>query len=396
MNKIKLSRRLGALPSQAFEFFDKAKKREASGADIIHLEFGTSSFDTPSNIKEAAKRALDEGRVHYDELSGVQEFRNALAIKLERDNCLKVDPDSQILVTSALTQGSFAALMALIDEEDEVINFNPGYHVHDRRVLFAGGMVRHVALRKEDGYHLNVEDLEKAVTPRTKVILWVNLLNPVGRVFNEGELGAMAEVAKKYDLMVLSDETYEYVTYDGQHMSIATLPGMTERTVTLFTFTKAYAMDGWRLGYAVGPPNLIAAMKQITVAVHTHVNVFIQWGGIEAVLGSQKPIQEMVEEDRRRRDLAVERLNKMQQVKCHSPQGAIYVFPDFSAYNMESEDLAEFLLETANVATAPGTEFGSEGKGHLRMCFGGVTYERLSEGFDRIENILPQLASRND
>ncbi len=276
---MRFAKRMSTQPAQAFSNYEKAIELERSGVDIIKMGVGSPSFDTPANIKEATKRALDLGFVHYDEMAGLKEFRYALEEKLAKVNGIKADPDTQILVTSGLTLGAYAAIMALIDEGDELVNFDPGYTTHDKRVAFAGGKVAYASLKKSEHYLLNKHELEKAINPRTRAILWVDPHNPLGRVFSRSEIEIVAEVAKEHDLVVLSDETYEYFTYDGRkHISIASLPGMAERTVSLFTFTKAYAMDGWRLGYATGPEVIINEMKKVTTAAHTHVNTFIQKG----------------------------------------------------------------------------------------------------------------------
>lgn len=387
---MKFARRMLSQPNKAFgRTPELILEMERKGIDIIKMAVGSPSFDTPINIKEATKRALDQGLVHYDEIAGLREFRYAISQKLSKSNNIKTDPDSQVLVTAGLTQGAFAAIMALIDEGDEVISFDPGYPSHYKRVEFAGGKIRCVELGKEDGYTVRREAVESVVTDKTRAILWVNPHNPLGRVFSRPELEVISSVAKENDLTVISDETYEFFTYDQRkHVSIASLDGMGERTVSLFTFTKAYAMDGWRLGYAAGPPEVIHEMKKVTAAELTHVNVFIQKGGVEAILGDQTSLLEMVDEDRRRRDRAVRLLNEMEGVSCQNPEGSIYVFPDFGSYGLDSDKLEEIFLEKGHVASLSGNSYGRLGAGHIRFCFGSVPEDRLVEGLERVKKVL--------
>jgi len=380
----KVAKRIPHKISKVFTIFETANNMERAGADIIHLELGRPSFDTPSHIKEATKVAIDQGYVHYDEFLGLLEFREVLAEKLKRDNRISVDPNCEILVTAGITQGAFAAIMALIDEGDEVLVFHPGYTPHEAKVRFAGGIPVPVVLKERDCYTLDPSAIEKRITSKTRMIIFVNPSNPLGRVFSEKEVSALADIAIKHDLLVLTDEVYEYILYDNhKHHSIAALPEMKDRTISLFAFTKAYAMDGWRLGYVAASKELMEHVQKVTMLSTTHTNVFIQKGAIEAVRGSQECVKEMVKEDKRRRDLAVKKLNKIEGIRCARPEGAIYAFPNVSEIDFSSERIAEYLLTEAHVASVPGTAYG-EGEGHLRICFGAVTYKRLESALDRI------------
>lgn len=369
---------------KGFGMYPEAARLEREGVDVIHLEVGRPSFDTPAHIKQAAKDALDAGIVHYGDLQGTAALREALADKLHRFNGLEVGPEN-VLVTTGLTQASFATFMAALDPGDEVIVLEPRYPQHPPKIELMGASVVSVPLDHRTAYRLDPERVEAAVTDRTAAIVLVNPANPVGTVFTRDELAALADIAIRHDLLVVSDEVYEYITYDArEHVSIASLPGMFERTVSLFAFTKAYAMDGWRLGYAVAPEPLLRDIHRVAMNETTHPNVFAQEGAIAAVTGPQEPLEEMVSEDRRRRDLVHERLNAIPQITCHRPQGSIYAFPRIADLGQTSTDFAMGLLEQHHVATEPGTSYGPSGEGHVRICFGSEPYERLEVAMDRL------------
>ncbi|QBI22029.1 pyridoxal phosphate-dependent aminotransferase [Egibacter rhizosphaerae] len=376
--------------------YPRAAALEREGADVIHLEVGRPAFDTPVDIKEAAKQALDAGIVHYGDLQGTERLRQALARKLSEFNGLPAGPEN-VLVTTGLTQASFATFMAALDPGDEVLVLEPRYPQHPPKIALTGATVVPVPLDPERGYRVDPERVEAAITPRTKMLVLVNPANPVGTVFTRDELAVLADIAIRRDLLVVTDEVYEYITYDGrQHTSIAALPGMWERTVSLFAFTKAYAMDGWRLGYAVAPTELLGDIHRIAMNETTHPNVFAQEGAVAAVEGDQQPRHDMVAEDRRCRDLVYERLNAMPGVRCHLPEGSIYAFPDVSGLGQPDPEFAEQLLHEAHVATEPGSSYGAMGQGHLRVCFGSEPYARLEEAMDRMAKYVQSVAPAHD
>jgi aspartate aminotransferase len=377
---------------KGFGMYEVASQLVSKGIDVIRLDVGRPHSDTPNHIKEATIRAIRDGFVHYDHLSGLGELREALSIKLKRDNDIEANPDTDILVTIGLTQAAFAAITATVREEDEVLLFEPGYAPHVDKVKFAKAKTVFIPLLGSEGYTLRSERIAKKITSRTKAIIWNDPQNPTGRVFGEDELRDLSEIAIKHDLTVLSDEAYEYNVYDGRkHITLASLPGMMNRTISMFTFSKAYAMDGWRLGYAVASKELIEKMKSITLLTSTHPSVFIQKGAVAAVLGSKKCVVDMVGEDQRRRDLVVRRLKEIPGVTCLEPEGSIYVFPNVVNIEKSSSKLSEYLLREGHVAVNPGIEYGKDGEGHIRICFGAETYERLEEGIERIEKALKKL-----
>ncbi len=241
------------------------------------------------------------------------------------------------------------------------------------------------ALDRGSNFSIRADLIEKHVTARTRMIVLVNPSNPTGRVHTRAELEALASVAIRHDLLVVSDEVYEQVIYGGRrHISIATLPGMAERTITLFAFTKAYAMDGWRLGYLTAPSHMIPAMLKVSMNDVTHVNTFIQYGGLAAVSAPPDAVNEMTEDDRRKRDLVVRRLNQMRGVTCAEPEGTIYAFANVEGTGRDSTEIAYALLEKAAVVVEDGAFYGPSGRGHLRVCFGSETYARLDEALDRM------------
>ena len=389
----KVARRISETSKKSFGMYARAAAMGAAGADLIHLELGKPIHDTPQHIKEATVAALREGKVHYGDLQGEPAFREALAEKLRRFNRIDASPD-EVLVTNGLTQASFAAIMALVDPGDEVILLEPYYPQHVGKIELAGGTCVMVPLDAENGFSIRGDWIEAAVTPRTKMIVLVNPCNPTGRVYTSEELQAVARVAIAHDLFVMSDEVYEYITFDrAEHVSIAALPGMRERTVSMFAFTKAYAMDGWRLGYAAADASLIPALMKITANEVTHVNTFIQYGGLAAVLEGEAAVEQMVADDRVKRDKVVQALNQMPGVRCALPEGTIYAVPDIRGTGRSSQALADALLDQARVVVEAGSFYGSAGEGHLRICFGSVTHDEIDEAMGRMSrffNNLPQ------
>ncbi|MEA3180501.1 MAG: aspartate aminotransferase [Gammaproteobacteria bacterium] len=387
---IRLSRRVTDTAEKSYGMCDKAAAFIPQEG-LIHLELGRPYYDTPQHIKDATIRALQAGEVHYSDMRGNAALRQALADQLASRNSMVVDPD-QIIVTNGLTQASFMAFMAVVDAGDEVIVLDPYYPQHIGKIEMAGGRVVPVPLDAAEGFRIRPEWIEAKVTARTRALVLVNPGNPTGRVYTEGELASVADIATRHNLVVIADEVYEHITYDGaKHVSIASLPHMSERTISMFAFTKAYAMDGWRLGYAVASGAIIQGMAKIFTSEVTHVNTFIQHGALAAVTGPYEPIQAMIDADRRNRDLMVQRLNCMPNVTCDVPQGSIYAFPDISRTGYRAQALAETILESAGVVVEAGSFYGTCGEGHLRLCFGSQPYESIEEAMDRLSGFFAAL-----
>ncbi|MCA8896386.1 MAG: pyridoxal phosphate-dependent aminotransferase, partial [Amphiplicatus sp.] len=354
------------------------------GIDVIHLEVGMPSFDTPQHIKDGAIAALQGGLVHYGDFAGNAGLRRAIVKRLADHNAVNFS-ENEIVVTNGLTHASYAVMMAAIDPGDEVILLEPYYPQHVNKIELAGGKVVFAPLDKARNFAIDPQAIEARITPKTKMICLVNPANPTGRVYSREELQSLADIAIRHDLLVLSDEVYEQIVYDGaEHISIASLPGMRERTFSLFAFTKAYAMDGWRIGYIAADARYMPAILKITMNDVAHVNVFIQEGARTALEGPQDIIREMLDDDKRRRDLVVSRMNQMSGVTCATPEGTIYAYPDISATGPSSAKVADEILEQCHVVTEAGSFYGPSGDGHLRICFGAEPYERLEEALNRM------------
>jgi len=377
----RFARRVTSTPAKDFGMAGRA----ASLSDVIHLELGRPVDDTPRHIKDATIRAINDGHVHYSDLQGIPELRTALADKLRRDNGIDVGPEG-ILITNGLTQASFAAFMALLDEGDEAILLDPFYPQHLGKIELAGARPVFAPLDAAAGYAIRADLIEPFINARTRMIVLVNPCNPTGRVYTRAELEALAELACRHDLVVLTDEVYEHILFDGaRHISIASLPGMAERTVTMQAFTKAYAMDGWRIGYLAAPTDFIPHLMKITTNEVTHVNTFVQHGALAAVTGPSDALADLVAGDRARRDLVVQRLNQMPGVRCPLPEGTIYAFPDISGTGLTSHEAADRLLTEAKVAVEAGAFYGETGEHHLRICFGAQHEDVLTEAMDRLQ-----------
>jgi aspartate aminotransferase len=386
--------RMSSQAGKGFGMFEVASRLQQTGADIIHLEVGRPSSDTPIHIKEAAKAALDAGIVHYGELQGLQPLRVALAERYTSLYGANYSPD-EVLITNGVTQASFATFMAAIEEGDEVIVLDPFYPQHNSKIRLAGGIVVTVPLKLMEGtFRLDIDAVETAISPATKMIVLVNPANPTGTVYTREELQQLAAVAVDNDLLVLSDEVYEFITFDEhRHVCFASLPGMKERTITVSAFTKAYAMDGWRMGFAAAPEPIIAELRRVTMNSTTHPCVFAQEGALVAVTASQDCVKQMVAEDRVRRDLVVETINAIPGMNCPVPQGTIYAFCDISGLGVDADTLALRVLEETHVAVESGVFYSGRGKDYLRICFGSEPYERLAEGMKRLSSYLAKEAT---
>lgn len=386
-----LAKRITHSSKKNYGMYARAAALAEVGADLIHLELGRPIHDTPEHIKRATIDALRAGKVHYSDLQGLGTLRAALAAKLRDFNGIDAAPE-QILVTNGLTQASFAAFLATIESGDEVILLEPYYPQHVGKIELAGGKVVLAPLDRANGFALNAALIEPFISSRTKAIVLVNPCNPTGRVYTREELESLAALAIRHDLLIISDEVYDFITFDtARHISIAALPGMAERTISMYAFTKAYAMDGWRLGYAVASPELIDGMLKVTANEVTHVNTFIQEGALAAVTGDQAPLLHMVQDDQAKRDLIVSALNQMPGVTCIPPEGTIYAFPDISATGLTSQALADLILEQCGVVVEAGGFYGQLADRNLRLCFGSQSRERLEEATRRLASFFNRL-----
>jgi len=370
--------------------FDKVQTLQAKGEEVVHLEIGRPDFDTPSHIKEAAKKALDEGFVHYTSSYGIKELREAISRKLSSENGIDAGPD-EIIVTTGANEAIFISIMATLNPGDEVIVPDPMFVYYADWAEFAGAKTVSLPLREENSYRIDFEGLERKITPRTKMLIINSPHNPTGCVFDRETLEKLADIAKRYDLLVLSDEIYEKMVYDGaKHYSIASFPGMKERTFTVNGFSKAYSMTGWRMGYVAAPKDLIPALMK----VHQHTAVcatsFAQKGALAALTTPSDCVGEMVKEFARRRKLVLDYLDEMEGINYVKPEGAFYIFPSIKDLGIGDEELTDYLLEEAKVAVVPGSCFGRCGKNHIRIAY-STSYENLEKGLERMSKALKKI-----
>lgn len=357
----------------------------------MHLEIGEPDFETPEHIREAAKRALDAGQTHYCDPQGVPELRRAIADRVSAVRGVSVDPDC-VVVTPGLRPVLFYGALMALEQGDEGIFFDPAFAAFPSVIEFAGARPVAVPLRGEDGFRLDAAALEAAITPRTRLITLNSPHNPTGAVLGGEELEAIAHIAQKYDLMVLSDETYEEIYYDERPKSVIEYPRLRDRAIVMSGFSKTYCMTGWRLGYAILPAAMADAFARLAANSVTCSTTFVQHAAAEALRGPQGCVTSMVDEFRRRRDLLVEGLNRLPGVTCHSPSGAFYAFPDVRGVGVPDTELADRLLEEGGVATLPGSCFGRQGDGHLRLSY-TTSVENIEIALSRMQLVLSALPS---
>lgn len=369
---------------------EKANKLEAEGRKIVHFEVGQPDFDTPANIKEAAKKALDQGVTAYSSNYGDIRLRRAIAEKLERMNHLKVDPTKEIMVTCGGEEAVAAALFALLEKGDEVLIADPSYIPYSSLTKIAEAEPVYVPLDEKNGYCFDLEKLEAAITNKTKLLILCTPGNPTGTMMDEESLRKLAEICCRHDILVLADEAYEQVLYDGnKHISIASLPGMWERTITVQSFSKTYSMCGWRIGYLVAPAELMRIVVRAHQTVAMNACSFGQLGALEALTGPQDSLYAMLAEFDRRRLLLYNGLKEL-GIPCSRPQAAFYLFPDIGEFGMDSFTFAELLLDKYGVATVPGVEFGKNGENHLRISY-STSFEDCQMGLHRIAQCVSDL-----
>ena len=383
----KLSRKTGMVEVSGIRrLFELASKM----GDVINLGIGEPDFNTPENIKEAAKRALDEDFTHYTANVGIPELREAIAEKLRRENGIDVDPESEIMVTSGATQALTMAIFAILNEGEELLIPSPTFVSYSAAALFAGGVPVEVETKEEENFKVNVEELERHVSDRTKAIVISTPNNPTGSILTRRNLEEIAGFAVEHDLIVISDEVYEKIVYEEPHFSIASLEGMKERTITVNAFSKTYAMTGWRLGYVAAPQPIIREMVKLQMYTAVCASSFSQKAAVEALKGPQDSVEKMRREYARRRELVYRRLSEMPKLSVLKPKGAFYIFPNIKATGMTSEEFSGYLLREARVATVPGRAFGRYGEGYIRISY-AASYEKLEEAMDRIHEALTRL-----
>ena len=388
---VKIAARMDRMaPSGIRKVNEKALAMERAGEKVLHFEIGRPDFDTPDYIKKAACQALAEGKVHYTSNFGLMELRQAIADKLNRENGVDYKA-SEVLVTVGLSEAVFAVLATILEEGDEILVPDPVWLNYINVPNLLGATAVTYGLKEETGFQLDLEELRAKITPKTRAVVIVTPNNPTGGVLAEDMLKDLAEIAVSNDLMVISDEVYERLVYDGaRHISIASLPGMKERTFTMNGMSKAYAMDGWRLGYVAAPEEYILAMNKFHQHNTTCAPNFVQVAAIAALTQEGDEVREMVKEYQRRRDYAVQAINAIHGLSCQCPKGAFYIFINCKSLGMTSSDLSAYLLENAKIALVPGDVFGPGGEGYLRMSFAN-SYENVVEGCEHLRQAVEQL-----
>jgi aspartate/methionine/tyrosine aminotransferase len=375
--------RLGT--ESAFEVLVRARALEKQGKNIVHLEIGEPDFPTPAHIVEAGKRSLDEGWTKYGPSAGVPEFRELLASYISRTRGIKVDADNVCVVPGGKPV-MFFSMVALLEPGDEVIYPNPSFPIYESIINFLGAKPVPVPLVESRGFAFDLNALRDGLSNKTKMVILNSPANPTGGVISKEDLKQIADMLRDRDLMILSDEIYSRIYYEEEPSSITSLDGMVEKTIILDGFSKTYSMTGWRLGYGVMPHWLANAVNQLTVNCNSCTASFTQRAGMAALQGPQDAVTAMVKEFRRRRDAMVKGLNEIPGIRCASPAGAFYAFPNVSGTGMSSKDLANLLLNEAGVACLWGTAFGAHGDGYLRFSYAN-SLENIVEAIARIKKV---------
>jgi aspartate aminotransferase len=381
---MKLAEKMSRLGGEtAFDVLVQARRLEAEGRNIIHLEIGEPDFPTPRNIVDAAHKALDDGWTHYGPPQGYPDLREAIAAYISRTRCVKVGPE-RVAVVPGGKPIIFFPLIALLEEGDEVVYPNPGFPIYESMIRFLGAKPTPMPLVESRGFSVDVDLLRDRITDKTRVLILNSPQNPTGGVIPRADLEAIAEIVRAHkDLVVLSDEIYSRICYGEPPFSIASLPGMMERTIILDGFSKTYAMTGWRIGYGVMPEKLVQAVERLMVNSNSCTASFTQRAALEALTGPQDAVCAMVAEFRRRRDAFCAGLNAIPGFRCAMPGGAFYAFPNIEGTGLSSKALADRLLHEAGVACLSGAGFGQYGEGFLRFSYAN-SYENLMEAVARI------------
>ena len=371
----------------AFEVLAKAKKLEAEGKSIIHLEIGEPDFPTPQNICDAAIKSIQAGDTHYTASAGIPEVRNSISKYISRTRGIDVHPD-EVVMTPGAKPIMFFAILALVNEGDEVIYPNPGFPIYESMIKFVGGVPVPVKLEETRNFAFNIEDFKKLITPKTKMVIINTPQNPTGGILTESEIRQIAEILKdREDIWILSDEIYSRLIFQGDHFSITQIPGFRDRTIILDGFSKTYAMTGWRAGYGVMNVDLAKIIAQLMTNSNSCTNSMVQKACIEAYEGPQDSVEVMKEEFRVRRDIIVEGLNSIKGFSCIVPLGAFYAFPNISKTGLSSKELNDKLLYEGGVASLAGTSFGEFGEGYLRFSYAN-SRENIKEAIRRIKKVV--------
>jgi aspartate/methionine/tyrosine aminotransferase len=382
-HELRLASRMSRLGTEtAFEVLNKARALERQGKEIVHLEIGEPDFATPENIVEAAVAALHKGWTHYGPSAGLPDLRQAIAEEVSRTRGVECKSDEVVVVPGGKPI-IFFTILALVDVGDEVIYPNPGFPIYESMINYLGGKAVPIRLREERDFGLDVGELASLITDRTKLIILNSPQNPTGGMLSRRDIHDIAGAIADRNILVLSDEIYSRLIFEGQHYSIMSVPGFKDRTILLDGFSKTYAMTGWRMGYGVMRSDLATHITRLMTNSNSCTASFTQVAGVEAIRGDQSSVEKMRDEFKRRRDLFVAGLNKIKGFSCRMPRGAFYVFPNIQATGWKSKKLADALLEEAGVACLSGTAFGEFGEGYLRFSVAN-SLENLNKALEHI------------
>lgn len=383
---------MGLGTEKAFEVLSKCKELEAQGKNIVHLQIGEPDFDTPKNIVEAGVNALRNGYTHYTPNTGMIEVKQAIVDYAKKYRNIDTNKDEVVVVPGGKPT-MFFTILALVESGDEVIYPNPGYPIYESLIRFVGGVPVPMPLVEENDFRVDIEDLSKKITSKTKMIIINSPANPTGGILTKEDLSQIADLIRGKGIFVLSDEIYSRIVYDGDPVSIATMPGMKDYTIILDGFSKTYAMTGWRLGFGIMHKEIAKKVDRLIANSTSNTAAFTQLAGKEALEGPQTDVDNMIAEFRRRRDYIVDRLNSIEGISCKKPEGAFYVFPNIKGTGLKSEALADYLLNEANVAVLDGASFGEYGEGHIRLSY-ATSMENIEEALNRIEKALKLLKNK--
>ncbi|MCH7674166.1 pyridoxal phosphate-dependent aminotransferase [candidate division KSB1 bacterium] len=387
MNFASRMERLGT--ETAFEVMARAKALEAKGKDMIYLQIGEPDFPTPKNIIEAGVKALRDGQTHYSPAAGIMPLREAIVDDVEARRGVRPKVE-QVIVTPGAKPIMYFVIMACIDSGDEVIYPNPGFPIYESVINFVGGTPVALPLWEENDFRFNQDEFRSLVTDRTRMIIINSPHNPSGGVLTRGDIEVVAEVAREKNILVLTDEVYKNIIYDGEHVSIYSMPGMQEQTILLDGFSKTYAMTGWRLGFGVMREDLAKKVEQLMINSNSCTATFSQYAAVEALKGPTDEVDAMVETFRKRRDFIVAGLNEIPDVSCITPKGAFYVFPNVKKIKMSTQELEHYLLNEAGVAILSGTAFGKYGDGYLRFSYAN-SIENIGKALEKMKDALEKI-----
>jgi aminotransferase len=376
-------------PSEIRKVTSRVEEAKRRGIEITNLSIGRPDFDTPAHIKDAAKKGLDDGLVHYTASAGISELRQAVCRCYREDHQLNFDPD-QVVVTIGATEAIFATLQGVLNPGDEVIVPQPTYPNYIGWSVLGGAQVVTVPLREENSFSLKAEDVDQHVTSHTKALILNSPHNPTGQVFDRDDMLELAELAIRHDFLVVSDDVYQWHLYDQvEYFNIAQAEGMQERTVIVGSFSKSYAMDGWRVGYLIAPRRILSSVSKMHHLMISCPNTFVQMGALAALTEPQDCVHEMVNEYDRRRRLLMSYLDAL-ELHYMRPRGAFYIFPSIKKTGLTSGEFSDFLFEDARVAVVPGDAFGAAGEGYVRISY-SVPYEELEKAMERVRGSLSKL-----